>query len=134
MRTVFKELSFNAPLGSYAVGGNADLPDWPQIFVGTSIEFTEQTKAYDLGELVITALSIEDSKATNTRVAANEKFQIVVGHYPNYALARSRPICWLRAIHMADRSRLLGSGHSLRCRSFRGVGPPAQRGFPAAAR
>jgi predicted MPP superfamily phosphohydrolase len=86
LRAIFKELNFNAPLGSYAVGGNADLPDWPKIFVGTPIQFTEEMKTYDLGELVVTALSIDDSKATKTRVAANEKFQIVVGHYPNYAL------------------------------------------------
>ena len=86
LRAIIKELGFNAPLGVYAVGGNADLPDWPQIFVDTPISFTEQTRSYDLGELVVTALSIEESKATKTRVAANEKFQIVVGHYPNYAL------------------------------------------------
>lgn len=86
LRTILEELKFSAPLGVYAVGGNADLPDWPKIFARLPITVVEQTQSFDLGELVVTALSIEDSKATATRVAPSEKFQIVVGHYPNYSL------------------------------------------------
>jgi uncharacterized protein len=86
LREVISDLGFRAPFGAFAVGGNADLPDWPEIFVGTPITAIGQTRSFDLGEIIVTGLSIDDSKSTTTTVAARDKFQVVVGHYPNYAL------------------------------------------------
>jgi hypothetical protein len=86
LRAIFGELHFGAPLGVYAVGGNADLPDWPEIFVDTPMTAIETTESFDLGQVVVTGLSIKDSFSAATRVTPSEKFQIVVGHYPNYAL------------------------------------------------
>lgn len=86
LREILKDLDFRAPLGVYAVGGNADLPDWPKIFADLPIVVVERTESFELGEATVTALSIEDSKATTTRVPPSENFQIVVGHYPNYSL------------------------------------------------
>jgi hypothetical protein len=62
------------------------LPDWPEIFVDTPMTTIEATESFDLGQVVVTGLSIKDSFSTATRVTQSEKFQIVVGHYPNYAL------------------------------------------------
>ena len=86
LRAIFKDLDFRAPLGVYAVGGNADLPDWPEIFVDTPITSIEATESFDLGQVVLTGLSVKDSFSTATRLAPSDKFQVVVGHYPNYAL------------------------------------------------
>lgn len=86
LRNLLRRLDFSAPLGVYAVGGNADLPDWQEIFVETPITAVADTRAFDLGPLVVTALGIKDSFRTTTRVAASEKFQIVVEHAPNFAL------------------------------------------------
>ncbi|HEV7226187.1 MAG TPA: metallophosphoesterase [Pirellulales bacterium] len=86
LRAIFKNLDFRAPLGVYAVGGNADLPDWPEIFVDTPITTIEATESFDLGQVVVTGLSVKDSFSAATRLGPSDKFQIVVGHYPNYAL------------------------------------------------
>ncbi|HUY88944.1 MAG TPA: metallophosphoesterase [Pirellulales bacterium] len=86
LRSLFEHLKLRAPLGAIAVGGNADLPDWEEIFVDTPIASVAETRSFDLGPLVVTALSIRDSFRTTTRVRAREKFQIVVGHAPNFAL------------------------------------------------
>ena len=86
LRGVLEQLDFNAPLGAFAVGGNADLPDWEEIFVDTPITSTAATRSFDVGPLVVMALSMRDSFRKTTRVPPSEKFQIVVGHAPNFAL------------------------------------------------
>ena len=86
LRAVFEQLDFKAPLGVYAVEGNADLPDWEEIFVDTPITSTAATRSFDVGPLVVTALSMRDSFRKTTRVATSDKFQLVVGHAPNFAL------------------------------------------------
>lgn len=86
LRGVLEQLDFNAPLGAFAVGGNADLPDWEEIFVDTPISSTAATRSFDVGPLIVTALSMTDSFRKTTRVPASQKFQIVVGHAPNFAL------------------------------------------------
>ncbi|HEY2841067.1 MAG TPA: metallophosphoesterase [Pirellulales bacterium] len=80
------ESGLDAPLGVYAVKGNIDPPVWEDLFLGSSIYCCSTTQSFDAGELKITGLSEADSQSPTTTVAATEPFQIVVGHYPDFAL------------------------------------------------
>jgi predicted MPP superfamily phosphohydrolase len=88
LRELLIEFNLSAPLGAYAVGGNVDNADWPEIFRGTQIVTMPTTRSIDLSasNLRITGLSIRDSFDTNTRVPACDAFQICLGHAPNFAL------------------------------------------------
>jgi predicted MPP superfamily phosphohydrolase len=88
LRAILQELGFRAPMGAYAVGGNADAPDWPAIFDGTQVTVIEETGSLDVGELRITGLAMRDSFFTSLRIEASERFQIVFGHAPDFALGQ----------------------------------------------
>lgn len=86
LRLLLAETDFRAPLGTYAVAGNTDAPDWPGIFSGSHVTCIEQTRSIDLDDLRITGLSMLDSKSRGTRVGPCPRFHIALGHYPNFAL------------------------------------------------
>ena len=86
MRSYLTQLDFRAPLGIYAVGGNVDFQRWPEIFAGLPVTVIQQTERIETDELCITGLSVEDSFRTDISVATCDKFHIVLGHAPNYAL------------------------------------------------
>jgi hypothetical protein len=88
LRAILRELDFGAPLGAFAVGGNADAPDWPAIFAETDVTALDETQSLDIGELRITGLTMKDSFSTSLRVEASERFQIVFGHAPDFALGQ----------------------------------------------
>jgi hypothetical protein len=77
---------FSAPLGCYAVRGNVDRADWTQAFLGTSVVAVSETGSFDLENLTITCLSLLDSFSVTVRVPSTDRFHIVVGHCPNFAL------------------------------------------------
>jgi hypothetical protein len=77
-----------APLGMYAVGGNIDRADWPDLFAGLPVVPIEATSSKDLGPLILTGLSLSDSSLTTLSVDARKKFHIVLGHIPNFSLGQ----------------------------------------------
>jgi predicted MPP superfamily phosphohydrolase len=78
-----------APLGAFAVRGNVDTPSlWQRALAGTPVRPIEQTTRLDLGPLVLTCLSLEDSFDTGLRIPAEAKPHIVLGHAPDFAMAR----------------------------------------------
>lgn len=77
-----------APLGMYAVRGNVDRQDWPDLFTGLAVTTLETTATQDLGPILLTGLTLEDSADTTLSVSAQEKFHIVLGHKPDYCLGQ----------------------------------------------
>jgi predicted MPP superfamily phosphohydrolase len=77
-----------APLGSYAVKGNVDWSDWPELFTGSTVVTLEATSSLDLGPVVLTGLTLQDSANAALSVSAHDKFHIVLGHVPNYSLGQ----------------------------------------------
>ncbi|HVC93667.1 MAG TPA: metallophosphoesterase [Pirellulales bacterium] len=86
LRSVLRQIDFRAPLGVYAVRGNADAPDWEKAFAQTEVTTLDATGSVDVGELRITGLAMSDSFLTSLRIDPSERFQIVVGHAPDFAL------------------------------------------------
>jgi predicted MPP superfamily phosphohydrolase len=78
----------DAPLGSYAVKGNVDWRDWPELFAGSPVVALETTSSHDLGPVVLTGLTLQDSANPALSVSAQEKYHIVLGHVPNYSLGQ----------------------------------------------
>jgi uncharacterized protein len=88
LRRVFQEANLNPPLGIYAVKGNVDRPDWQAPFAGLPIACDDRRREIDLGPVVLTALSRDESFDSATTVAAVEKFHIVLGHSPDFSLGQ----------------------------------------------
>ncbi len=87
MRDLFRQAGLSAPLGAYAIQGNTDQPGrWQVIFDGLPVTALETTTRLDLGPLVLTALSLDDSFRSDLAVPGEAKFHIVMGHSPNYSL------------------------------------------------
>jgi len=85
---LFKEVDLQAPLGIYTVQGNHDREQWQEMFVETAVVPHEQTLTQSIGEIRVTFLSRKDS-GTALPVPDEEredKFRIIVGHRPNYAM------------------------------------------------
>jgi predicted MPP superfamily phosphohydrolase len=89
LRELLLEVNLTAPLGAFAVAGNADYPGhWQAIFRDTRIAAEEWGGRHDLGPLVLTTLSLESSYNPYTIVAAEEKLHVVLGHSPNFSLGK----------------------------------------------
>jgi predicted MPP superfamily phosphohydrolase len=69
-----------------AVEGNCDYDDWPYIFEGTDVSWTQQTRSIKQGEAQVTALSMENSFNTRLAVPPADRFHIAMGHSPDFAL------------------------------------------------
>ena len=85
-RKLIRELNVTAPLGIFAVRGNIDPQDWARVFDGLPIVAIEKTRSIDLGELRLTALGMQDSFNVNLSVPPSDRFQLVLGHSPDFAL------------------------------------------------
>jgi predicted MPP superfamily phosphohydrolase len=85
-----KQVALDAPLGIYAVGGNTDTEGWQRIFAGVPVTCFERTEGCLAGELRVTGLSMPDSFDTTLRIPADSRFQIVLGHGPDFALGDVR--------------------------------------------
>lgn len=82
-----KEIDFGAPMGVYAVAGNTDrYHPWTRIFEGLPAGMFRRTESVELDQLQITGLSVGASFGTRTRVEPADKFHLVLGHCPNFAL------------------------------------------------
>jgi len=87
-----KELKLRARLGAYAVAGNMDRGSWEEMFADTGVRVHRRTQALDLGDLVLTCLSIEHSFRPDAALPAvpENRFHLVLGHSPDCALSRAR--------------------------------------------
>jgi len=85
LRNLLRRIGLDAPLGSYAVGGNIDHNDWPLAFDGLPVEIIAESRGLDVGDLRLTGLSMSDSRNTRLHVAGADRFHVVFGHYPNFA-------------------------------------------------
>ena len=86
LRQLIKQAGLSAPLGIHAVRGNVDPPDWAQIFDGLGVTSYRKTASRSFSPLQITGLSLADSFDPHLRVPATDRYQIVVGHGPDFAL------------------------------------------------
>jgi hypothetical protein len=88
LNEIMRKANLTAPLGMFAVAGNIDPPGrWQQIFAGLPVTPLEQTTETDLGPVVLTALSLKDSREPAITISGSDKFHIVLGHVPNFSLS-----------------------------------------------
>ncbi len=80
-------IDLRPPLGSFAVGGNVDDPRWPQIFEGFPVHVFEHNDQIEVGEIAVTGLAMRQSFRTDVRITPSDRFHIVLGHCPNFALS-----------------------------------------------
>ncbi|HET6881012.1 MAG TPA: metallophosphoesterase [Pirellulales bacterium] len=90
LRDLLNRCGFSAPLGVYAVRGNVDAGDWDDAFLGTDVTIVPRSQSFSAGDLLVSCLSMRDSFSTDVTVAEDERFQIVLGHCPNFALGDVR--------------------------------------------
>jgi predicted MPP superfamily phosphohydrolase len=86
LRAAMQEAGLAAPLGVYAVRGNVDPSGWEEIFEGGPSVTFDRTRSVDAGIVHVTGLSVDDSFDSTLRVPASDRFHIVLGHAPNFAL------------------------------------------------
>ncbi len=86
LRSLLKELNFSAPLGVYAVQGNVDIWEWHKIFGGLGITTIQNTKTITIKDFQLTGLSLNDSFNSQLHIKGSDKFHIVFGHAPDFAL------------------------------------------------
>jgi uncharacterized protein len=86
LRELLREVGVSAPLGVHAVGGNVDAEGWPEIFTGIKAVVYAETRTTLQPELAITGLSLDDSFDASLRVEPRDRFHIVMGHAPDFAL------------------------------------------------
>jgi predicted MPP superfamily phosphohydrolase len=87
LRDMFQHLDLDPPLGIFAVRGNVDPVDsWQKTFEELPIYLFENSSSMDLGPMVLTGLTLEDSENVFLSVEGTEKFHIVLGHRPDFSL------------------------------------------------
>lgn len=90
-RELLREVGFVGPDAppAYAVKGNMEWRrGWEALFEGSSVEPVLETSTFQHGELAVTALSFDASFGREPVPAAEQGFQIVFGHGPDFALER----------------------------------------------
>lgn len=86
LNSFLHQMHLEAPLGIYAVRGDVEGDDWQDLFTGLPIQTFEQTTRIELPQLTLTALRLGDSRNDRAQIAPSEKFHLVFGHAPDYAL------------------------------------------------
>ena len=86
---LLKETGFQAPLGAFAVAGNVDPRQWPELFAETAVIVLDTTQTVDLArcDVCLTGLSMDDSFNLQAKVPDKSRFHIVLGHSPDFALS-----------------------------------------------
>jgi len=85
-----RRLDLPGPRRVFAVQGNVDADDWPEIFQGTPVVAVRSTETFELSGIQLTCLARRDSFNRSLQVDAPEadRFHLVLGHAPNFALGR----------------------------------------------
>lgn len=82
-----RESGLSARLGMFAVRGDIDAEAWPLAFEETGARIVHESTRFDLGPVILWALSPEDSRARRLPVVAETRPVLVMGHSPDFALA-----------------------------------------------
>ncbi len=86
LRQLCIEVGLSAPLGVFAVRGDAEDACWPQIFAGLPVTCLTQTETISLPDFQITALPPWRSSLATLEIPPTQPFHIVFGHHPEFAL------------------------------------------------
>ncbi len=75
---------------AFAVQGNVDTAGWEEIFAGTGVRAVSNRRRFELPELDLTCLGLDDSYDPSLVVSSARpgRFHVVVGHVPNFALGK----------------------------------------------
>lgn len=84
LRQAIQDARIGAP--AVAVVGDCDYADWTAIFEGLDVTADSNTTTVQKGEVQVTALSLMDSEYGDTPVPPSDRFHIVVGHRPDFAM------------------------------------------------
>jgi len=110
LNRLLREADLHAPLGLYAIQGNVDHGLWAEIFSGLDVTTIHETQTTDIGPLVLTGLSFDQSFDTNLTLGPQEKYHLVLGHCPDYALGQTRADLMLAGHTHGGQVRLPGIG------------------------
>jgi len=87
LQKILQDADLTPSLGKIAAQGNIDYNQpWESIFADTETRTFSTDTTLDLGLVVVTVLSMAQSYGIHTVVADQDKYHIVLGHVPNYAL------------------------------------------------
>jgi uncharacterized protein len=86
LRRVMTEVGFAAPLGAFAVRGDVETRDWAEIFADLPVTALTISETRDLGPIILTGLDRPDSRDQALRIPSLDRFHIVFGHAPEFAL------------------------------------------------
>ncbi len=110
LNTLLQEAALQPRLGMFAVQGNVDHNDWPQVFAGLKVTTLQETQTIDLGPLTLTGLSFAESRQTALTLEPQEKYHLVLGHCPDYALGHTHADLMLAGHTHGGQVRLPGIG------------------------
>lgn len=86
LRSALRGAGLTGLQAAMAVQGNCDEEDWHEIFDRTGITWTKETQSAAEGDLRLTGLSEADSFNPRLSIPAADRFHVVVGHAPDFAL------------------------------------------------
>ena len=86
LRELLREVGVSAPLGVHAVEGNVDANGWSEIFAAIPAEVYSATRTTLQADLAVTGLSLGDSFDPTLSIEPRDRFHIVFGHAPDFAL------------------------------------------------
>jgi len=91
LMNIYDEIGIEAPLGVYAVGGDADVSrGWDFLLEDHQISAIDETPGErDLGDLLLTGLYLSRSSNDELAIGSSDKFHIVFGHRPDFALSEN---------------------------------------------
>jgi len=84
------EIEFGRDFRVFAVQGNIDPANWRRVFDGLAVETVHSSRSFVWDGLRLTCLSLADSydRALTVSREDRDRFHIVLGHVPNFALGR----------------------------------------------
>jgi predicted MPP superfamily phosphohydrolase len=83
---MFAEARLEPPLGIFAVRGNVDWENWPDLFEGSNVRVFQETETLDIGPVSLTGINWIDSGNKDLSIPGTDSYQIVFGHSPNFSL------------------------------------------------
>jgi hypothetical protein len=83
---LLKEFEFGAPLGAFATQGDTEHNDWPNLFAASGVTPLTNTTTISAGDVNVTGLDLADSLDTSIHVKGYDRYHIVFGHSPNFAM------------------------------------------------
>jgi uncharacterized protein len=90
-RALLGEVGLSAPLGVYAVQGDVEHADWPELFRDLPVTAIETAETRKVAGLSITGLPLRESRMAGPAdlaplIPSTDDFHIVLAHAPDFAL------------------------------------------------